>query len=186
MTFIAMISMTYMVRIVRTAMGKTYILIINVETSRDKDHAMKWEQVIFKILKGTTISITIMFAENWLIREEILGALTKRITYLLARITEMIFNNANNFMRMMVILTEGGFSKTSALYIKNFKHITIITGMMKKEMITFIKEKWTKIAFTINTLTMLELTITDGTCLQKSNSMLGMIKGSGTNSKWTE
>ena len=41
MTFIAMISMTYMVRIVRTAMGKTYILIINVETSRDKDHAMK-------------------------------------------------------------------------------------------------------------------------------------------------
>ena len=44
-------------------------------------------------------------------------------------------------MRMMVILTEGGFSKTSALYIKNFKHITIITGMMKKEMITFIKEK---------------------------------------------
>ena len=52
-----------------------------------------------------------------------MGALTKRITYLLARITEMIFNNANNFMRMMVILTEGGFSKTSALYIKNFKHI---------------------------------------------------------------
>ena len=70
-----------------------------------------------------------------------MGALTKRITYLLARITEMIFNNAHNFMRRMVILSEGGFSKTSALYIKNFKHITIITGMMKKEMITFIKEK---------------------------------------------
>lgn len=168
-------------------MAKTNSSIISVLIIKDKDHEMTWKQVIFKISsKVKTTQSTTMLVEISIIKEEMIAVINKKTTYLLVKSKVMIFNNETNFMKIVVILTEDGFNRTSALYMVNSNNITIVTDMMTKDMTTCISEKWTKIDTMINTLAMLELTITDGKCLQKNNSMTGSIKGLGTNSKWTD
>lgn len=82
-----------------------------------------------------------MLVEISIIKEEMIAVINKKTTYLLVKSKVMIFNNETNFMKIVVILTEDGFNRTSALYMVNSNNITIVTDMMTKDMTTCISEK---------------------------------------------